>query len=102
MAHMLQQQQVVAAEHAVLLTQMLNTAGVKERLAAAQWLHAQGAQWPVVLHFAVNEQQQWRGTVLAWAVAMLAYCSINKQGNHAHTTAALHDTILYHITIRLC
>jgi hypothetical protein len=72
MAHMLQQQQVVelpAAEHAVLLTLMLNTAGIHERLAAAQWVHAQGAQWPAVLHFATNEQQQWHEAVLEWARA---------------------------------
>jgi hypothetical protein len=67
MAYMLQQQQLDAAAHTALLTEMLNFAGINGKLAAAQWLHAQGAAWPAVLHFAARPQQQWSGAVLEWS-----------------------------------
>jgi hypothetical protein len=37
--------------HPVVLKLMLQTAGAYDELDAAQWLHAQGAEWPDVLHF---------------------------------------------------
>jgi hypothetical protein len=69
MAYVLQQHQLSKhsdAAHAVLLTDMLNAAAVCRQLAAAQWLHAQGAQWPVLLSY---EGQQWQGALLEWARA---------------------------------
>jgi hypothetical protein len=47
-------------------TVMLKTAGAHSKLAAAQWLHAQGAQWPAVLS---GYNSPWQGEVLAWARA---------------------------------
>jgi hypothetical protein len=47
-----------------LLTGMLNDAGARYQLAAAQWLREQGAEWPASLN-----RYWWRGRVLAWARA---------------------------------
>jgi hypothetical protein len=51
------------------LTAMLNAAGANNKLAAAQWLRQQGAEWPAVLQYAytVGQLKQWRGSVLEWA-----------------------------------
>jgi hypothetical protein len=71
MTYMLEQQQqqveVDVATHTASLTQMLAAAGANGKLAAAQWLRAQGAGWPDVLQFTALEQQQWQGDVLEWA-----------------------------------
>jgi hypothetical protein len=49
---------------AAQLREMLNAAGARSRLAAAQWLRQQGAEWPTVLIF---EYDSWSTTVLQWA-----------------------------------
>jgi F-box domain len=64
MLEQLEQQQLDAVGLAALLVAMLAAAGANDQLAAAQWLHAQGAAWPEVLQYTYGEQQQWRGAVL--------------------------------------
>jgi hypothetical protein len=49
-----------------LLTDMLNAAGANSKLAAAQWVRQQGAQWPPVLR-SVMHTEPWSGESLAWA-----------------------------------
>jgi hypothetical protein len=51
---------------AAALAVMLNVAGGHNHLAAAQWLRAQGAEWPGVLSYI---WQPWSGETLAWARA---------------------------------
>jgi hypothetical protein len=52
------------------LGQLLFIAGTSNQLAAAQWLRAQGAEWPDVLSLEVEgELKQWEGAVLEWARA---------------------------------
>jgi hypothetical protein len=56
------------------LSFLLFIAGANGRLAAAQWLRAQGAAWPPRLSMAVEgnntgERKQWQGAVLEWARA---------------------------------
>jgi hypothetical protein len=58
----LQQQGVGCTPEA--LTDMLYAAGAFDKLAAAQWLRQQGAEWPAVLHSLVS---CWSGEILAWA-----------------------------------
>jgi hypothetical protein len=48
------------------LKHMLGTAGAYNKLAAAQWLRGQGAEWPAVLRHC---RKSWCGDVLAWARA---------------------------------
>jgi hypothetical protein len=55
------QQQGVQCEPAYL-TGMLVRAGTHSKLAAAQWLRQQGAQWPPVL-------ERWPAEMCAWATA---------------------------------
>jgi hypothetical protein len=59
-------QQIGLMSTPALLTEMLNSAGAYNTLAAAQWLRQQGAEWPPVLsaHGTV-----WSGDALAWARA---------------------------------
>eukprot|EP00953_Heterococcus_sp_UTEX-ZZ885_P029689 15742-Heterococcus_DN1.PRE.1 len=59
-------QQIGLMSTPLVLTEMLNTAGAYNTLAAAQWLRQQGAEWPTVLsvHGTV-----WSGDTLAWARA---------------------------------
>jgi hypothetical protein len=69
MAAILEGPQPVTAEH---LTNMLNTAGARGHLEAAQWLRQQGAVWPAVLVDEYTGSQgvhrhQWSDAVLAWA-----------------------------------
>jgi hypothetical protein len=55
---------------AALMTRMLNVAGANGHLAAAQWLHAQGAAWPTILYYELAEDntcEYWSGETLAWA-----------------------------------
>jgi hypothetical protein len=59
----LQQQGLVLT--AEMLTDMLNTAGAENKLAAAQWLRQQGAEWPAVLRHC----NQWPDNTLLWARA---------------------------------
>jgi hypothetical protein len=47
-----------------LLTDMLEQAGCREKLAAAKWLKLQGAEWPAKFDWI-----QWSGKVLDWAEA---------------------------------
>jgi hypothetical protein len=63
MAYMQQQGELVSAE---LLTEMLQVAGADRRLAAVQWLRAQGAEWPAELR---NGRKPWTGVTLSWARA---------------------------------
>jgi hypothetical protein len=49
------------------LTDMLNAAGARNKLAAAQWLRLHGAAWPRVL--AEPHGSAWRGAELLWARA---------------------------------
>jgi hypothetical protein len=60
----LQQQGIV--EGPAVLTRMLNAAGAHDKLAAAQWLRQQGAEWPPVLNYYGTA---WSGDTLAWAKA---------------------------------
>jgi hypothetical protein len=46
--------------NAAALTDMLNAAGACNKLAAAQWLRGEGAEWPPVL-------EQWHEQMIAWA-----------------------------------
>jgi Ankyrin repeats (3 copies) len=53
-----------------LLTELLNIAGAHNKLAVAQWLREQGAEWPAVLRYTTqHEDAPWRGDTLAWARA---------------------------------
>jgi hypothetical protein len=55
---------------AAQLTQMLAAAGAHNKLAAAQWLREQGAEWPTVLRYTTHYKDAlWRGETLAWARA---------------------------------
>eukprot|EP00953_Heterococcus_sp_UTEX-ZZ885_P016771 9409-Heterococcus_DN1.PRE.3 len=47
-----------------LLTQTLDVDACHNKLAAAQWLREQGAEWPTALSL-----RYWKGEVLAWARA---------------------------------
>jgi hypothetical protein len=47
-----------------MLRSMLNIAAVSDKLAAAQWIRQQGAEWPAVLKY---NGKKWAGKVLAWA-----------------------------------
>jgi hypothetical protein len=47
------------------LRMMLNVAGARNKLAAAQWLRQQGVEWPTVLRYG----KQWSGDTLEWARA---------------------------------
>jgi hypothetical protein len=73
MAYMLAEQQqqeieIDAAARTALLAVMLRAAGANGKVAAAQWLRAQGAAWPARLQYTFNhKQQQWSGAVLEWA-----------------------------------
>jgi hypothetical protein len=49
-----------------LLTVTLNAAGAHNKLAAAQWMRQQGAEWPSVLR---AHDTVWSGDTLAWARA---------------------------------
>jgi hypothetical protein len=64
MQYMQQQDDVEIS--AAALTDMLNAAGANSKLAAAQWLRQQGAQWPPVL---LSIAEPWKGESLAWARA---------------------------------
>jgi hypothetical protein len=59
---------VITAEQ---LTAMLNAAGAHSKLAAAQWLLQQGAEWPAVLRYEelYHKPLKWSGPALAWARA---------------------------------
>jgi hypothetical protein len=62
----LQQQGIGVTVHT--LSPLLFIAGANSQLAAAQWLRAQGADWPGILSVDVDgELQQWEGAVLEWA-----------------------------------
>jgi hypothetical protein len=52
------------AASAAQLTELLNAAGSRNRLAAAQWLRQQGAEWPAVLRY---EWRSWSSSTLQWA-----------------------------------
>jgi hypothetical protein len=53
---------------AELLKAMLNVAGAYNKLAAAQWLRQQGAEWPpVLLYRCYNTDLRWQGDTLQWA-----------------------------------
>jgi hypothetical protein len=58
MTYLLQQEDVSAYD----LTQMLNAAGSKGHLAAAQWLRQRGAEWSIQLY-------NWPDGMIAWARA---------------------------------
>jgi hypothetical protein len=62
----LQQQSDATEWNAALLTDMLNAAGAYKKLAAAQWLRQQGAEWPPMLRL---HSRSWSGDVLQWARA---------------------------------
>jgi hypothetical protein len=51
---------------AATLTDMLNAAGARHKLAAAQWLRLHGAAWPAVLQ---EHCVEWKRGVLTWARA---------------------------------
>jgi hypothetical protein len=56
--------------HDELLTEMLNVAGACNKLAAAQWLKQQGAEWPAMLKWeGWRGESTWSGEVLTWARA---------------------------------
>jgi hypothetical protein len=67
MEYILQQGVVSESTH---LTDMLQAAGAYKRLAAAQWLRQQGAEWPDSLtYYWRGRCKRWKGEVLAWARA---------------------------------
>jgi hypothetical protein len=49
-----------------MLSYMLNAAGARNHLAAAQWLRQQGAEWPERLN---DDGTEWSGDTLEWARA---------------------------------
>jgi hypothetical protein len=63
MQYLQQQGTVYTAD---LLTGMLNIAGVHNKLAAAQWLREQGAEWPAKLQYV---ETVWPADMIAWARA---------------------------------
>jgi hypothetical protein len=59
-----------AAEYAPRMSRLLNVAGTNNQLAAAQWLRAQGAEWPAFLKYQYQSKRglrYWEGSTLAWA-----------------------------------
>jgi hypothetical protein len=58
----LQQEGFLAS--ATICTSMLDTAAVRDKLAAAQWLRANGAQWPTAFR-----KGSWSTAILGWARA---------------------------------
>jgi hypothetical protein len=62
----LQQQSEGAEWSTELLTDMLSCAGKWDKLAAAQWLRQQGAEWPDRVR---TGRRKWTGAVLQWATA---------------------------------
>eukprot|EP00953_Heterococcus_sp_UTEX-ZZ885_P002701 1976-Heterococcus_DN1.PRE.2 len=62
----LQQQSEGAQWSTELLTDMLSCAGKWDKLAAAQWLRQQGAEWPDRVR---TGRRKWTGAVLQWAIA---------------------------------
>jgi hypothetical protein len=64
----LQQIALVAAPADIF--KALFMAGAHSHLATAQWLRAQGTEWPAVLTYEVDDELlQWEGAVLEWARA---------------------------------
>jgi hypothetical protein len=58
----LQQLATAALPEQWLLASMLFIAGASNQLAAAQWLRAQGAEWPQLLGLEIDgELKQWEG-----------------------------------------
>jgi hypothetical protein len=67
-------QTVVAPWSAAVKSQMLNTAGWSDKLEAAKWLRAQGADWPEAfasshVHHGITIQQCWSLSAVQWAIA---------------------------------
>jgi hypothetical protein len=58
-------QQLGIVYDAEMLSDMLNVAGVHNKLVVAKWLRQQGAEWPGVLQWT----EAWSGDALAWARA---------------------------------
>jgi hypothetical protein len=52
---------------AAQLTELLNTAGSNNELAAAQWLRQRGAEWPAQLRYHEYPRRPWQGDTLDWA-----------------------------------
>jgi hypothetical protein len=52
---------------AAQLTELLNKAGATDKLAVAQWLRQQGAEWPAVLRYHCYTWMPWKGDTLMWA-----------------------------------
>jgi hypothetical protein len=49
------------------MTQLLNHAGVEDKLVVAHWLRQQGAQWPTVLGYKKGFKTcSWSGNMIAW------------------------------------
>jgi hypothetical protein len=58
------------AAGAEALTILLNAAAACEQLEAAQWLRAQGAEWPTLLSYKTlifDKRKLWKGATLEWA-----------------------------------
>jgi hypothetical protein len=67
MAYALQQVEQLPATY---MPRMLQIAGAKEHLTAAQWLRQQGAEWPTALQsWFSGRKLEWSDEVLAWARA---------------------------------
>jgi hypothetical protein len=64
--YIVQQGEVLSAE---LLTDALNHAGLRNKLAVAQWLRQHDAQWPAVLGDSDEDKQQWCDDMILWARA---------------------------------
>jgi hypothetical protein len=62
----LQQQGIEFVNDAALLTIMLSVADAHSKLAAAQWLRAQGAEWPAILQYS---EITWPIEMIPWAKA---------------------------------
>jgi hypothetical protein len=61
-------QQQGAVINASQMTQLLNYAGLRDKLTIAQWLRQQGAQWPAILRVGTGMfVKQWSDDMIAWA-----------------------------------
>jgi hypothetical protein len=80
----LQQQGIVFT--AEMLTSMLSIAGAYSKLAVAQWLRQQGAEWPARLSWYA---QQWSDEALVWARAEGCASPTNRQ-YYGHGTRYVH------------
>jgi hypothetical protein len=77
---------------AAMLTRMLNVAGAHDKLAAAQWLREQGAEWHEVLRCRrVLCAISWSGDLLQWAKIARLHIT------HTVTICTIKGTLTHHL-----